>query len=78
MLLSGSSLIPSIKNFLALPLYPPYNSIIPFKYQKSGLPLSAWGIVFSNDKADAVSPVFARHYTLYIFKLLLRGTLFTK
>lgn len=62
--LSGSSLIPSTKNFFALALSPPYNSMIPFKYQKSGFELLARGIVFIKVRAEMVSPVFAKASTL--------------
>lgn len=59
LLLSGSNLIPYVKSFFALALSPSYSSIIPFKYQKSGLLLLARGIVLMSCWASTVCPALA-------------------
>lgn len=78
LLLSGSNLIPYVKSFLALALSPSYSSIIPFRYQKSGLELLAKGIVLMSVCASIVWPVLAKVYTLNICKFWLLGILCTK
>ena len=76
---SGSRRMPSVKNFLARLLSPPYSSMIPFRYQKSGdCCYSPMRVLLRRVRASVVSPVLARHSTLYSFSFSLSGILWTR
>jgi hypothetical protein len=71
--------MPSVKNFLALLLSPPYSSMMPFRYQKSGdCCYSPIRVLLRRVRASVVSPVLARHSTLASLSLSLSGTLWTR